>query len=165
MKGYVEKMISEYGDMVDRRKAAKAQLVSLEKCQISENDIIESLTFRRPDGERVQTSGTSDKIARIALTYKDHQARMNEEMFRYWIGRYDYLNREITFLETSIRQLPPELAEVMDSLVIKGKTWDATAMNLCLSVSSLQRMRKQAIDHLVRVYQKRESEESKMLLS
>jgi hypothetical protein len=91
MKGYVEKMISEYGYMVDRRKAAKAQLVSLEKCQISEDDIIESLTFRRPDGERVQTSGIGDKIARIALKYKDHQVRMIDEMFRYLIAGKKHL--------------------------------------------------------------------------
>lgn len=165
MKGYVEKIITEYPDMVERRKAVKAQLESLKDTQVSLDDIIEALTFSHPEGERVQTSGVSDKVARIAMTYRDHQERMNAEMVTYWIGRYDHLNQEITFLEKSIHQLPPDLSSVMDDLVIKDMTWDETSQNLNISITTLQRMRKQAIDHLVRVYQKRESEESKRLLS
>lgn len=165
MKGYVEKMISEYPDMIDRRKAVICQLQSLKNSEVSVNDIIESLTFARPDGERVQTSGTSDKVARIALSYRDHQERMNAEIFNYWMSRYEYLDREITFLESSIGQLPDEMSEAMKALVLEGLTWEEASISLCVSIMTLQRIRKQAIDNLVRIYQQRESIEASLLLS
>lgn len=165
MKGYVEKMITEYPDMIDRRKAVVCQLNSLKNTQVSVNDIIEALTFSHPDGERVQTSGTSDKVAKIALSYRDHQERMNAEMFDYWMGRYEYLNREITFLENSIGQLPDDMSEAMQALVIEGMTWEEAAATLCVSIMTLHRIRKQAIENLVRIYQKRESVEASFLLS
>lgn len=165
MKGYVEKVINEYPDMIERRKAVKLQLSTLKSNQLSVNDIIESLTFSHPDGERVQTSGTSDKVAKIAISFRDHQERMNAEILSYWIGRYEHLDAEITFLENSIQSLQGEQKETMQTLVIDGMTWEEASQSLCVSISTLQRIRKKAIDSLVRVYQKREAEQASFLLS
>lgn len=165
MKGYVEKIIKDYPDMVERRQAVKNLLESLKNTQVSVDDIIEMLTFSHPEGERVQTSGVSDKVSKIALSYRNHQERMNAEMIRYWIGRYDRLNTEIVFLESSIRALPEDLSNVMELLVIKNKTWEETSQILHMSTTTVHRMRKQAVDSLLRIYQKREAEESKLLLS
>ena len=165
MKGYVEKLITEYPDMIERRNAVQIQIASLKNNQVSLNDIIDMLTFSHPDGERVQTSGTSDKVAKIALSYREHQERMNAEIFNYWMGRFEHLNGEITFLENSIRSLPDDQSDTLTALVIDNMTWEEASRSLCVSITTLQRIRKQAIDSLVRVYQKRESEAAKYLLS
>lgn len=165
MREYVEKIINEYPDMLERRQMIKQQLLTLESNQVSIDEIIEALSFSHPGGERVQTSGTSDKVAKIAMSYKDHQQRMNDETFHYWMGRYEYLNGEITFLESSIVELPDDLSEVMQALVLNKMTWEEAEASLCVSHMTLQRIRKRAIDALVRVYQLRESEQAKYLLS
>ena len=165
MKGFVEKMIADYPNMVERREVVKRQLLSLRKGAISVNDIIDSLVYSHPDGERVQTSGISDKTAKIALSYRDLQEKMNEETFSYWMQRYEHLNGEITFLENSIHDLPDSLSEIMEALVIDGMTWDDAEYTLHLNRRTISDRRKEAIEILARNYQVRASEMESYLLS
>lgn len=165
MKGYVEKMINNYQDMLERRKAISIQLASLEKSKVSLDELIEVMTFSHPEGERVQTSGTSDKVARIALKYREDNKRINAEAIDYWLKRYDQLNNEIVFLENAISSLSEECKDVMEALVIKGMTWDEASYVLCISIASIQRIRNKALNELVRIYQKREAEQARYILS
>ena len=164
MKGYVEKMIRDYPEMVRRRDMAKKQIEALQKTEISDIDIIESLTFGHPDGERVQTSNISDKTATIAFSYQDRRNRLNDEVFSYWMKQYDTLCQEISFLEKSIGRLSGDQKDVMQALVLDSKTWESVECECAMSRTTVHRIRKEAVDSLVRDYQKRESKELFLLL-
>lgn len=158
MKGYVENLIAGYQDMVRRRDYLKHEITVLKDRQVTEEDIISAMTFSHPDGERVQTSGYSDKVAKIAFVYKDKQLRANREVMRTRKEEYDSLCTEIAFLEDAIYSLSGDERDVMVELVFRNSTWDAAEFNLCMSRMTIQRIRKHAINSLVRYYQKREAQ-------
>ena len=163
MKGYVEKMISEYPRMVREREHLKKQIESCEF--LSADELICAMSFSHPDGERVQSSDLSDKTARIALEYREKLDRMNKELLVPMQKRYSALDKEISFLENSIEELPENMNTVMHELVIEGFTWKEVAANLHISITKLQKLRRSAIEYLVRIYQKRESQLARELLS
>lgn len=163
MKGYVEKIISEYSQMVRERERLKKQMEAQEF--LSADELISAMSFSHPDGERVQSSDLSDKTARIALGYQEKLDRINEELIVPMQKRYQALTVEISFLEDAIRNLPEDLAYVMQELVLKGLTWEEVSQEMFISVTKLQKLRKVAIDNLIRAYQKRESEQIRILLS
>lgn len=155
MKGYVEKIISEYPQMVREREYLKKQI---ESCKlISADELICAMSLSHPEGERVQSSDLSDKTACVALGYREKLEQINEEFVIPMQKRYDALDTEISFLETSINELPEDMTTVMQELVIEGFTWEEVAENLYISISKLQKLRRAAIENLVRTYQKRES--------
>lgn len=123
------------------------------------------MSFSHEDGERVQTSGTSDKTAKIAMGYQDKLERINDELLKPMQKKYIALDTEITFLESSIRCLPDNLSEVMIGLVLEGHTWEEVSNEMFVSVTKLQKLRKAAIEALVRVYQRREAQQVRFLLS
>ena len=157
MKGYVENIISNYQDMVKEREQISQRLKELQNEFLTDGDIIEALSFSHPDGDRVQTSGTSDKTCKIALCYRDKRNQVLDDSYRYWTERYNAINSEIETFEEAVKRLPDELAEVIQLIVIDNNTWDQAETMLCMSRMSLQRIRKQCIEELVRVYQKREA--------
>lgn len=163
MKGYVEKMISEYPHMVREREHLKKQIESCEL--LSADELIGAMSFSHPDGERVQSSDLSDKTARIAMGYREKLDRINDELVVPMQKRYNALDTEISFLESSIEQLPEDMTTAMHELVIDGFTWEEVAANLYISITKLQKLRKTAIDNLTRIYQRRESEQVRTLLS
>ena len=163
MKGYVEKIISEYPQMVREREHLKKQMEAQEF--LSADELISAMSFSHPDGERVQSSDLSDKTARIALGYREKLERINEELIVPMQKRYTVLDNEISFLEDAICNLPEDSAYVMQELVIEGLTWEEVSQEMFISVTKLQKLRKAAIDNLIRAYQKRESEQIRILLS
>ena len=149
--------------MVRERESLKKQMEAQEF--LSADELISAMSFSHPDGERVQSSDLSDKTARIALGYREKLERINEELIVPMQKRYQALNVEISFLEDAILNLPEDLAYVMQELVLKGHTWEEVSQEMFISVTKLQKLRKAAIDNLIRAYQKRESEQIRILLS
>ena len=163
MKGYVERIINEYSQMVRECEQLKKQMEAQEF--LSADELISAMSFSHPDGERVQSSDLSDKTARIALGYREKLERINEELIVPMQKRYAVLDNEISFLVDAICNLPEDLAYVMQALVIEGLTWEEVSQEMFISVTKLQKLRKAAIDNLTRAYQKRESEQIRILLS
>ena len=162
MKEYVEKMIKEYPDMKFERSCLMSQMKS---CKINDEDVIYSMCFSHPEGERVQTSGISDKTAKVALSFRDRKRRMEEERYNFLFEKYQHLDEEISFLESTIADIPGELGEIMSELVIEGDTWEEVCFSHCIGIHKLSDMRKQGIKYLIRAYQRRESMVAAYLLS
>ena len=116
MKGYVEKIISEYPQMVREREHLKKQMEAQEF--LSADELISAMSFSHPDGERVQSSDLSDKTARIALGYREKLERINEELIVPMQKRYAVLDEEIKFFENSIYNLQGELSNLMEVLIV-----------------------------------------------
>ena len=68
----IEKMMKTYPQKCRELAVMKMQLCSF--AGISETEVIDSMYFTGQEEERVQTSGVSDKTARIALTYRKRAA-------------------------------------------------------------------------------------------
>ena len=80
MSARVEKLISEYPQMVSQKKCLAYQVAHFRG--LSPEDVITSMYTAHHEGERVQTSGTSDKTAQIALNYESRMERLNREWYR-----------------------------------------------------------------------------------
>lgn len=76
----IEKIIKEYHRMKKERNCLEHQIRNFKG--ISEKEIIDSMNFHSPEGERVQTSNISNKPASIALNYREKMERINQESRR-----------------------------------------------------------------------------------
>ena len=132
---------------------------------ISEQDIIESMTFSHPDGEKVQTSGISHKTETIAIKLKEIVEKENNEWYRYLLDRYQYLDREISFFEHCVREMGEKKSDILFELLDGDLTWDMIADEYSVSRSLLGVYRKQAIKEINKRYRLREEQELAFLLS
>lgn len=78
---------------------------------IPREDIIESMNFSRPEGERVQENQISDKTGKIAIHYRQVADRMDEEYFEGLFHRYQYLKEELEFFEFLVAGLGDRLSD------------------------------------------------------
>lgn len=91
-----ERMIKEYPNLKRELSVLEFQL---SRCEgIDYDTVISSLTFSKPEGERVQTSGVSDVTARAALAYRKVADRMSDEWLSYLAGQYGQIKEELDFL-------------------------------------------------------------------
>ncbi|MDD4432106.1 MAG: hypothetical protein PHN48_00230 [Parabacteroides sp.] len=155
-------MIREYESMKRERQILLSQMNSI---GFTEEDVIASMCFSHPDGERVQSSELSDKTAKVAISFRERQRKMNEDFFSYLLKQYEHLDEEIIFLEEAIRRLPGKEGEIMQALVLEGMTWDELEVSKYLNRRTISDYRRKAIDSLVREYQLRESQVAAYLLS
>ena len=141
--------------MKKSRSSLKKQIESY--VPVTVDDVIDSMTFFQPDGERVQTSNISDKTCTAAIHFRDRVNQMNEEAIGACVREYDYLDSEIVFLEECIRNLPDDLCDVMSTLVLEGASWIEAEMSLYMSRKAIASRRREAIRLLTLEYQKRAS--------
>ncbi len=163
MREHVEKLIADYPKMLSTRAFLKKQIESY--VPVTVDDVIDSMTFSQPGGERVQTSNTSDKTCSVALHFRDRVNQMNEEVIGEWVREYDTLDSEIDFLEQCIRNLPDDLYDVMSTLVLDGASWNEAEAMLFMSRKAIASRRREAIGLLTVEYQKRASRIEAVMLS
>jgi hypothetical protein len=128
-------------------------------------DVIESMCFRRPDGERVQTSSTSDITAKTAMSYRQIGNRMSDEWYLYLIDRHETLQEEIEFFENSIKRLSGKLPEVMQDMIIEKLLWDELVLKYCVSRAMIGKYRQKAIKELDGLYELRDTQVESYILS
>ena len=155
MKGYVEKIINEYPQMVRERERLKKQIESCEF--LSADELISAMSFSHPEGERVQSSNISDKTARVAIEYQERLDRINTELIGPMQKRYAALDEEIKFFEEAVHGLPDKLKEIAIALYVEDESWDDVEIRFDISRRTISRYRNMVIDSLVRLYQERAS--------
>lgn len=163
MKGYVEKIIKEYPQMVREVEHLDKQIKSCEF--ISADELITTMSFSHPDGERVQSSDLSDKTAKIAISYQRKLDRINDELVMPMIKRKEALEEEISFFEDSVNHLPEDILEMSQAIFLDGMTWEEAESCFYTNSWGIRNCRKRAIDCLVRSYQIRASQTEARLLS
>ena len=77
----IENIIKEYHRMKKERNCLEHQIWNFKG--ISEKEMIDSMNFHSPEGERVQTSNISNKPASIALNYHEWMERINQEWYEH----------------------------------------------------------------------------------
>lgn len=159
----VETLIRDYPQMVVEKRCLADQLAHFRG--LSATEVIESMYTPRMDGERVQTSGASDKTAQIAMNYRERMERINREWFESLEQQLRCLNDELSFFEATLRSLPDGMAEVMNDLVTTQLTWEAIAAKHHMSRANVGKIRKRCIAIMDTLYAAHDQQTTAYLLS
>lgn len=163
MRERIETLIRDYPKNKMELKCLEHQLRNFRG--VSREEMIETMYFTQPDGERVQTSGVSDKTASIALSYRERMDAINREWYEYLEKQYASLAEEVGFFESAINALQGKMGEVMRDMVFSQASWDELAGKHYVSRRTIGRYRQKAIDDLVVLYEKHEAEMLAYMLS
>ncbi len=152
----VEKLIREYPTMLMQRECLRNQIRHFKGA--TESDIIYSMNFGAPEGERVQTSNISDKTCSIASVYKDRVERINREWMEHLVLRLSALDDEIEFFRSAVRALPGVLAPFTEDLVMERLTWDYLEGKYHISRKTVSAYKKRAVEELDKLYAEHDRE-------
>ena len=151
MSRQMENMLREYTRMRTERRCLQEQLAHFKG--VSDADVIDSMYTPKMDGERVQTSGTSDKTAQIALSYEERRDRINSDWQRHLEWRLNCISDQLDFLESALRSLPDPMNKVMWDMVVEQMKWEALEQKYKMSHTTVYRLRRKAIAELDRLYE------------
>ena len=163
MRERIEALIRDYQKNKLELKCLEHQIRNFRG--ISENEMIDTMYFTQPEGERVQTSGVSDKTAKIAMSYRERMDAMNEEWYQHLEKQYFALAEEISFFESAVKALPGKMGEIMQDMIFSQASWDELADKHFVGRTTIWRYRQKAIDELVVLYEKHEAEMTAYMLS
>jgi len=158
----VEKLLKEYPMLIRERNCLAHQIAHFHG--FTAEDVIQSMYTPRMDGERVQTSGTSDKTAQIALNYQERMDRINREWFDHLENKLRILNEELQFLESALGSLSKKLPDIMRDMVIGQMTWDSLSDKYFVSRRMIGKYRRKAIEELDVLYEHRDKETAAYIL-
>ena len=125
----IEQLIRDYPKMKTEQRCLFHQISDFRG--ITEQEMIDTMYFSQPEGERVQTSGTANKTASIALNYRERMERINQEWYEHLEKQLVELTDELNFFEGALRALPVNISQVMWDLVVEGMTWDEILHSTC----------------------------------
>lgn len=157
-----EQMMKEYKNMERELQITEFQLSRFKG--VDENDIIETMQFSHPEGERVQSSTLSDKTAKAALNYKNIAERENDEWFGFLLQRHEYLKEELDFFIDSVSKLPGVLPGIITDLLDGGMTWDMLTLKYHVSRTMISKYKKSAIKELDMMYEMRDRQTETYIL-
>lgn len=159
----IETILREYPQMKMELQCLEHQIKSFKG--ISETEMIESMNFSSPEGERVQTSNISNKPASIALNYHARMEEINREWYEYLEKRYVMLSEEVRFFEAALTALSGYLPDFMTDMVVNGCTWDYLCEHYHISRTMVAKNRRKAIVELEELYRKHDDEMVSYMLS
>ena len=127
-------------------------------------DVIRSMCLGRPQGERVQGGGTSDKTGNAAVKYRQGKERLDDDWFDYLLGRYQAVKEELDFFEYAVGQLSGRLPEVVRDMVMEDMTWRELSEKYSVSEAMIGKYRKRALAEMKELYLMRERTAGQYLL-
>ena len=163
MSGRAERIMQDYQQMVMERVCLENQIRNFKG--ITEEEMIASLHCLQPDEARVQTSGVSDKTARIAISYREKMDRINKEWQAHLEKKHSVLSEELVFFESAVLSLSGILPAFISDMVIQGLSWDDLAAKYHISRTMVAKNRKKAIRELENLYAIHDKEMAEYMLS
>lgn len=143
-------LLEHYNQMRVEIDTLKFEMKNLNRMQ--DEEMIEALTFSASLGERVQSSGTSDKTAGIALSYNEKLEQLRNDAKATISARLSALVLTINRLDFYISKLPPVESTVLREYYIENYSWRDLQEVKGVSVKTLIRYRDEALDKLVKLY-------------
>lgn len=159
----IEQLIQNYPKMVMRRDCLRNQLQNFKG--VTEQEMIDTMNYFTPQGDRVQTSGVSDKTASIAVAYQEKADHINREWVRHLVIKLAEVEEEIDFFHASLASLSPDLVPFMHDLVIERLTWDSLEAKYHISRFTVSKYRRRAIAELDALYADHDQEVASYILS
>ncbi len=122
----------------------------------TDEDVIDAMTFGKPPdagSTHVHNSKISDKTARTAVIYKKEATTINMKLKAELENELNAINMEMMRLEYYIGLLKGNYSNVLWMLYIEGITYTDAAAELKVSISTLKKYRKLAIQKLAAMYE------------
>ena len=120
---------------------------------ITPQEVLDTMQFSHPTGDRVQTSNVSDKTCTIAINYRDRLEQINRD----WLKHLD-------FFDTAVSQLSGYLPGLIHDLVVERETWDMVMGKYHICRKTVANARKKAIAELDVLYSKHDQRMAAYLL-
>lgn len=159
-----ETMFKDYLKMKREMGFLELQLQSFSG--LTADDMIKSMTFLgESEGDRVQTSGTSDQTFNIAVSYRKRLHQENEDYCKFLYEKYSDIKKEIDFFENGIRSMGEKKADILFEILDGELTWDEISIQYGISRTSIYRFRKTAMEYMEGLYAQRERMEIEYMLS
>lgn len=158
-----ENLFKEYGRWKKNRTMLAHELVRFEG--ISDDEVIESMCFSKPEGERIQKSGITDTTGKTAIYYRKVAEALNDDWYDFLFRRYQDVKEEIDFFEGAVGQLSGRLPQVLYDMVVLEMPWKELADKYQVSEAMLAKYRKKALIELEDLYQLRNKHLEQFLLS
>ena len=157
-----EKLFKEYRNWKKDMGLLEFELSRFEG--VPYEDVIRSMCLGRPQGERVQGGGTSDKTGNAAVKYRQVKERLDDDWFDYLLGRYQAVKEELDFFEYAVGQLSGRLPEVVRDMVMEDMTWRELSEKYSVSEARIGKYRKRALAEMKELYLMRERTAGQYLL-
>lgn len=154
-KSYVMMCLENYAKNEQQIELLQCELSSISL--ISENEMIEALTFSKGDGVTTSKGHVSDKTANIAMQYRDMINEMNEETIAAVINQLRPLKLQKDRLDRCIGLLSPIHNSIISGLYIQSRTVKDLASEIHVSERTILRYRDNAVNELVSMYELLES--------
>ena len=151
IRDYILYVLEHYNQMRAEMDTLRFELQNLNR--IEDSEIIESMTFATPQGERVNTSERTDNTSRIALAYKEQRNAIQAEAVQELAGHLSQLALEIERLDFYIGQLPPFEASILKEHYFENYSWRELQDLKGISTKTLIRRRDEAVAKLVQLYE------------
>ena len=122
---------------------------------VSDKDMIDSMTFSRPDSEcvnNIHSGKINDKTASIAISYSEKMMKINIRHKEELENDLCLILSNIRRLEHYVRSLDEIHASVLEKLYFEGLTYVETGKALMLSISAIKRYRRAGIERIVAMY-------------
>jgi len=147
----VVEMLSNYTSM--QRKALQLEFeIKQIKSLITEDDMIESMTFNSDLQDKVKGGQAGDKTASIAISYlaklENINIKQTAELHRELIA----LNLQIERIRYYINLLEGKYSHVLQKVYIEGLSMAETAELTGISLDTIKRQKNTAIKQLVEMY-------------
>lgn len=159
----MDKLFKEYGNWKRDLGILEFELSRFQG--VPYDDVIESLCFSNPQGDRVQTSGVSDKTGKAAIIYRQVKNRMDDDWFDYLMERHKSIKEEKEFFEYALRQLSGKLPEMIWDMVAEQMSWQELMVKYNVSHAMIGKYRKKAVDELQVIYDMRNQHSDMYMLN
>lgn len=159
----VEKLFRSYPERKKELEILKFRISNVKG--IDADEVIESMCFSNPQGERVQTSDPSDKTASVAINYRKVADRMEDEYFDSLLEMYQKKKEELDFFLFAISKLSGILPDVIEDMVVEGMSWEELSEKYRVSRTMIAKYRKKALREMEVFYSIRDHSETEMMLS
>lgn len=147
----VEKL-REYPMLQERMNLLRFELSNV--AHASENDILDSLAYGTPSYETA-TGGNTDKrdrIMKVALSYKNLAAKMNDEAVADVLKEMDELGAQIERMDYYISLLTEDQRRILQLYYFLKKSWYDIESETNYSRRTLTKRRNEAIVRLAEMY-------------
>lgn len=131
---------------------------------ITPQEVLDTMQFSHPSGDRVQTSNVSDKTCTIAINYRDRLEQINRDWLKHLADEYTSLKEELDFFDTAVSQLSGYLPGLIHDLVVERETWDMVMGKYHICRKTVANARKKAIAELEVLYRKHDQRMAAYLL-
>ena len=147
----IMKKLRGYNDLERRRKQLTYELEHYVD-KVSGDDIIETMSFGNGMGERTKGGRPGDKTAKIAATYNEATTQANLRDKLELQEDLAYVKQEINRLTYYVGLLNDKQVNAVKIHYFKGNSIQQTAEKMDISMTSVKRILKSAIEELVMMY-------------